>query len=186
MRFDATKLDGAVVVEADQHVDERGSFFRTFCEDELAKRGLPVRFPQCNISHNPRAGTLRGMHLNVVGHQESKLVRCVSGAIHDVVVDLREGSSTFLEWIGVDLTAGNGRALFVPEGFAHGFITLADDTDVWYHMGRAHEAGAGIGFRWDDPAFGIAWPAEPTLLSERDRTYPDFDPAVLSTWPPAS
>lgn len=173
MRFVPTELAGAVVVEPDRHGDERGSFMRTFCEEEFAAAGLPTRFPQCNISANRTAGTLRGMHLNVAGHWESKLVRCVRGAIHDVIVDLRPGSSTFGRWIGVDLTADNGRALFVPEGFAHGFVTLADDTDVHYHMGRSYTPGVDTGFRWDDPAFGIEWPRPPVVISERDATYPD-------------
>lgn len=179
MRFEATPLDGAVVVGLDRVADDRGSFARTFCEDEFAAHGLPTRFPQSNLSTNRRAGTLRGMHLNTVGHTEAKLVRCVRGAVHDVVVDLRPASPTYLRWFGLRLDPDEGRALFVPEGFAHGFVTLEDDTDVTYLMSRPFEAGVGIGFRWDDPAFGIEWPVAPTVMNERDRTYPDFDPALL-------
>jgi len=183
MRFEATPLDGARVIELDRHADERGWFARTFCEDELAAHGLPTRFPQCNLSSNRRAGTLRGMHVNVAGHWESKLVRCVRGAVHDVIVDLRPGSSTRHRWYGTELSAENGRALFVPEGFAHGFLTLVDDCDVHYHMGASYVPDAGRGFRWDDPTFGIEWPAPPVLLSERDATYPDFDPATFGLEP---
>ena len=119
------------------------------------------------------------MHYNAAPHSESKLVRCNAGAIYDVIVDLRAGSPTFCEWIGVELSAATGRALFVPEGFAHGFVTLADDTDVHYHMGRFYEGAAARGFRWDDPRFGIRWPLSPAVLSDRDATYPDFDPATF-------
>ena len=179
MRFEATRLAGAWVIEPERHGDDRGSFARAFCEDEFAAHGLPVRFPQCNLSTNVTAGTLRGMHLIVAGHCESKLVRCVRGAVHDVIVDVRPGSPTFGEWIGADLSADNGRALFVPEGCAHGFLTLADDSDIYYHMGRSFEPGVAIGFRWDDPAFGVRWPGAPTILSERDASYADFDPSIL-------
>jgi dTDP-4-dehydrorhamnose 3,5-epimerase len=179
MRFEATGLDGAVVIRPDRHVDDRGSFTRTFCETEFAAAGLPVRFPQCNLSANSRAGTLRGMHLNVEGHCEAKLVRCVRGAVHDVIVDLRRGSPTFLRWVGVDLAAEDATALFVPEGFAHGFVTLTDDADIYYHMSRAFEPGVAIGFRWDDPAFGITWPVQPRIVAERDLSYPGFHPALL-------
>jgi dTDP-4-dehydrorhamnose 3,5-epimerase len=179
VRFEPTPLAGAVVIRPERHADERGSFTRTFCEEEFAAHGLPTHFPQCNLSANVRAGTLRGMHLNLAGHEESKVVRCVRGGVHDVIVDVRPGSPSYLGWFGVDLTAANAVALFVPEGFAHGFVTLEDDTDVHYHMGRPFEPGVAIGFRWDDPAFAIEWPLAPTVMAERDRTYPDFEPARL-------
>ena len=179
MRFEATVIGGAVVIEPDRHGVERGSFARAFCVDEFAALGLPTRFPQCNLSANANAGTLRGMHLNVPGAMEAKLVRCVRGAVHDVVVDVRPGSPTYGAWTGVDLSADNGRALFVPEGLAHGFVTLTDDADIYYHMGRSFSPGVAIGFRWDDPAFGIRWPVVPTIISDRDATYPDFDPSIL-------
>ena len=179
MRFEATEIEGAVVIEADRQGDERGSFARTFCEDEFAAHGMPVHFPQCNLSANARAGTLRGMHLNTIGNAEAKLVRCVRGAVHDVIVDVRPGSPTHGRWVGVDLSADNARSLFVPEGLAHGFITLTDDADIYYHMGRSFRPGVAIGFRWDDPAFAIRWPRVPTVISERDAGYPDFDPSIL-------
>ena len=126
------------------------------------------------------------MHLNVAGYWESKLVRCVRGAVHDVVVDLRPDSPTNGQWLGIELTAANALALYVPEGFAHGFVTLEDQSDIYYHMGRAFEDGVAIGFRWDDPAFGIEWPIEPLVISERDRTYPDFVPELLTASPESS
>jgi dTDP-4-dehydrorhamnose 3,5-epimerase len=180
MQFQPTALDGAWVIDLDRHCDERGSFARAFCEEEFAEHGLVTRFPQCNLSTNERAGTLRGMHANVATHFEAKLVRCVRGAIHDIIIDLRPGSPTEREWLGVDLTAENGRALFVPEGFAHGFITLADTSDVYYHMSDFFHAEAARGFRWDDPAFGVRWPRPPAVISSRDASYPDFTPSLLA------
>ena len=179
MQFRDTPLDGPRVIELDIRTDDRGFFARTFCERELAEHGLPVHWPQCNLSRNTRAGTLRGMHYNRAPHSEAKLVRCVAGAIWDAIVDLRPGSRTRLRWFGVELSAAAGNMLYVPEGFAHGFVTLRDDTDVFYHMGRSFVADAARGFRWNDPAVGIAWPITPTRLSERDATYPDLDPAHL-------
>jgi len=176
MHFRETKLAGAVIVDLDPRADDRGFFARTFCEREFAGAGLPVRFPQCNLSRNKQAHTLRGMHYQAGPHHESKLVRCTAGAIHDVIVDLRPGSRTRFEWVGVDLTAENGRALFIPEGFAHGFVTLADGTDVFYQMGDFFQPEGARGARWNDPRFGIAWPVEPRVIAERDATYPDFDP----------
>jgi dTDP-4-dehydrorhamnose 3,5-epimerase len=178
VRFEATRL-GAVILHPESHVDERGAFTRTFCETEFEAHGIGPRFPQCNLSTNSAAGTLRGMHINVAGHWESKLVRCVRGAIYDVIVDLRPGSPSHGQWLGVELSATNALALYVPEGCAHGFVTLEDRSDIYYHMGRMFEAGVAVGFRWNDPAFGIEWPVEPQLMSERDRTYPDFAPDLL-------
>src|SRR5512134_3947705 len=132
MRFAEHELRGVYIVELERHDDERGFFARAFCEMEFGARGLPIRFPQCNLSRNQRPGTLRGMHYQAAPHQEPKLVRCVKGAIHDVVVDLRRGSSTRLRWVAVRLTAHGGEALYIPPGFAHGFLTLEDDTDVFY------------------------------------------------------
>jgi dTDP-4-dehydrorhamnose 3,5-epimerase len=175
MRFAEHELPGVYIVELDRHDDERGFFARAFCEMEFGARGLPIRFPQCNLSRNQRQGTLRGMHYQAAPHQEPKLVRCVKGAIHDVFVDLRPGSGTRLRWAGVRLTAQSGNALYIPPGFAHGFLTLEDDTDIFYQMGEFHVAEAARGFRWNDPAIGIAWPTEPLRISERDRTYPDLN-----------
>lgn len=150
-----------------------------FAEEEFAARGLPARFPQCNLSRNMHAGTLRGVHYNAAPHRETKLVRCTSGAIWDVVVDVRSGSSTRLQWFGMELSAARGDALFVPEGYAHGFITLRDATDVFYHMSRPYAAGAARGLRWNDPRLGIEWPVLPTIMSDQDRAYPDYNPATF-------
>ena len=179
MRFTPLALDGAWVIELERHEDERGSFARTFCEQEFAAHGLPTSFPQSNISTNRTSGTLRGMHFNTRAHWESKLVRCSRGAVHDVIVDLRSGSATHGRWVGVDLSAVDGTALFVPEGFAHGFITLQDDTEVLYQMGSSYVPDAARGVRWDDPAFAITWPRRPAVMSARDAEYPDYDPTVL-------
>jgi dTDP-4-dehydrorhamnose 3,5-epimerase len=175
LRFRETPLPGAYVVELDPLVDERGFFARASCEEEFAAHGLPTRWPQNNLSRNTRAGTLRGMHYNAAPAREAKLVRCVRGAIWDAIVDLRPGSAARFRWFGAELSAEAGNALYVPEGFAHGFVTLRDDSDVFYQMGRSFVAGATRGLRFDDPRVGIAWPVTPTLMSERDRTYPDFD-----------
>lgn len=175
MRFVATAIPGPVVIELEPHVDDRGAFARTFCVDELAAAGLPVEWPQCNLSINDRAGTMRGMHYNAAPHGEAKIVRCVRGAIHDVVVDLRPGSPTRFGHVAVELTADNRRALYVPADFAHGFLTLADRTDVHYHMSASYVPAAARGFRWDDPAFDLDWPAPPTVISAADATHPDVD-----------
>ena len=174
MQFTTTAIDGAWLIDLDRHDDDRGSFARTFCEAEFAANGLPVRFPQCNLSINRARGTMRGMHYNVTRFAESKLVRCVRGAIFDVAIDLRGDSPTRHRWIGFELSADNGRALFLPEGMAHGFLTLADDTDIYYHMGSAYQPDAARGFRWNDPRFAVSWPEAPTVISERDATYPDY------------
>lgn len=177
MRFRPTPLGGAVVVELQPHGDERGFFARTYCDREFAEAGLPTGWPQQNLSRNAQAGTLRGMHYNAAPHREAKLVRCTAGAVWDAIVDLRPDSATHLRWFGVELSAEAGNALYVPEGFAHGFITLRDHTDVFYLMGKPFQPGAARGFRWNDPRAGIVWPREPAVISDRDRTYPDLDPA---------
>jgi dTDP-4-dehydrorhamnose 3,5-epimerase len=178
MRFRETELSGAFVIELERHTDERGFFARTFCERELAAHGLPTRFPQCNLSYNGKRGTLRGMHYSVKPHPEAKLVRCTRGAIYDVIVDLRPGSATRGRWIAVELSAEAGNALFIPVGFGHGFLTLADETDVFYHMGEFFHAESQRGFRHDDPAYGIRWPSAPSVISERDANYPLLDGGV--------
>jgi dTDP-4-dehydrorhamnose 3,5-epimerase len=174
MIFQGTKLAGSWVIDLEPHADERGFFARSFCEREFAEHQLPSRFPQCNLSRNTRAGTMRGMHYQEAPHEEAKLVRCSTGAIYDVIVDLRPASPTRFEWIGVELSAENARALFVPKGFAHGFVTLANATDVFYHMSEFFRPEGARGFRWNDPRFGIAWPSTPTVISARDANYPDF------------
>lgn len=175
MLFRDLKVDGPVLVELQAHTDDRGMFARTFCADEFAAAGLPTDFPQCNISSNDAAGTLRGLHFNVEPFGESKLVRCVRGAIQDVVVDLRPDSPTRFEHASVDLTADNRLALFVPAGFAHGFVTLEDTTDVYYHMSGRYQSAAARGLRWDDPALRIEWAMEPAIISDADANRPDLD-----------
>lgn len=175
MLFTGTRLAGAFVVDLEPRRDERGFFARAFCEQEFARHELPTRYPQSNLSRNARRGTLRGMHYQAVAVPEAKLVRCARGAIFDVIVDLRKGSPTRMQWIGVDLSAESGRALFVPGGFAHGFVTLQDDTDVFYQMSEVYRPDGARGFRWNDPKFAIAWPLQPTVVAPRDAGYPDFD-----------
>lgn len=184
MQFEPTRLDGAWLIELDRHSDERGAFARTFCEEEFAAHGLPVRFPQCNLSFNTLAGTLRGMHFNLEPFGESKLVRCVRGSIHDVIVDLRPESASRLQSLGFGLSADNALALFIPAGFAHGFVTLSDNADVHYHMGEVFRPEVARGLRWDDPSIDIEWPVVPTIISARDAAYPDIDPAAFdpATW----
>jgi dTDP-4-dehydrorhamnose 3,5-epimerase len=175
MRFLPTPLPGAWVIELEQIDDERGSFARSFDAEEFAARGLNPAVAQCNVSLNTRRDTLRGMHYQAEPHGESKLVRCVRGAIFDVAVDLRPDSPTRCRWHGVELNAEDRLAFYIPAGLAHGFQTLTDDTEVLYQMGHAYVPDAARGVRFDDPAFAIEWPAaEKLVVSERDRTYPDF------------
>ncbi len=177
MIFNETKLAGAFVIEQELFADERGFFARSWSEREFAARGLDARLVECNISFNHRRGTLRGMHFQRAPRAQPKLVRCTAGAIYDVIIDLRRESETFKGWIGVELTAANRRMLYVPAGFAHGFQTLADDTEVFYQMSEVFAPECAGGVRWDDPAFGIAWPdnnGEERIIIARDREYPDF------------
>jgi dTDP-4-dehydrorhamnose 3,5-epimerase len=174
--FTSTKLSGAYVVELERHEDERGFFARAWSRDELAGQGLEAALSQCSISRNAVAGTVRGMHLQKAPHEETKLVRCTAGAIFDVIIDLRPGSDTFAEWIGVELDAERGAALYVPKGFAHGFQTLVDRSDVFYMISEPYAPSAASGVRWDDPAFAIAWPLPTRVISERDRSWPDHEP----------
>ena len=167
-----TQLDGAFVVEPEPVRDDRGFFARSFCQNEFRARGLDPAVAQCNISFNSRRGTLRGLHFQVKPHEEAKLVRCTRGAIWDVIVDLREVSPTRYQWFSVDLSADNHRALYVPPGFAHGFQTLVDDSEVLYLMSEFYHPESARGLRWDDPAFGISWPYADPVISSRDRSYP--------------
>ncbi|HEX8394658.1 MAG TPA: dTDP-4-dehydrorhamnose 3,5-epimerase [Longimicrobium sp.] len=177
MIFTETELPGAWIVEPERIEDERGFFARTFDAAEFCRRGLRDAFPECSVSYNARAATLRGMHFQAEPHAEAKLVRCTAGAIVDVVIDLRPGSPTHGRWTAVELSAQNRRALYVPEGFAHGFQTLVDATEVFYQISTAYHAASSRGVRWDDPAFGIRWPAaEARVISARDRAYPDYTP----------
>ncbi|WP_310395306.1 dTDP-4-dehydrorhamnose 3,5-epimerase [Hymenobacter sp.] len=174
MIFTETKLAGAFIIDLERRSDERGFFARSWCEDEFAAHGLHLPPLQANLSSNPTQGTLRGMHYQLPPHEESKLVRCTRGALFDVIVDLREESPTFGQWVGVELTADNFRQLFVPERFAHGFLTLTPHTDVTYQVSAKYAPGAEGGLRWNDPTLGIAWPAPPQLLSAKDQAHPDF------------
>jgi dTDP-4-dehydrorhamnose 3,5-epimerase len=178
MRFTETPLPGAWVIELDLLGDERGWFARTFDAAELEARGMNPAVVQCNASFNAQRDTLRGMHYQAEPHGESKLVRCVRGAIFDVALDLRAGSRTTRAWHGVELSAENRRAFYIPAGFAHGFQTLTEDAEVLYQMGHPYVPEAARGVRWDDPAFGIEWPAprEERTVSERDASYPDYAP----------
>jgi dTDP-4-dehydrorhamnose 3,5-epimerase len=175
MIFHQTDLMGVMEVRLDPRTDERGFFARSWCQDEFKVHGLDSALVQCNISFNKRKGTLRGMHYQIAPFEESKLVRCTSGAIYDVVLDLRRQSPTFKNWIAITLTAQSRNAVYVPEGCAHGFVTLEDCTEVFYQMSQFYSAASARGVRWDDPAFRIEWPEQVEVLSERDRTYPDFE-----------
>lgn len=175
MIFTETKLRGAYLLDLDKHEDERGFFARAWCVDEFKKHGLNQHLVQCNISFNKRRGTLRGMHYQGEPYEEAKLVRCTRGALYDVIIDLRRDSPTFKEWFSVELTAQNHRALYVPEGLAHGFQTLVDNTEVFYQMSEFFHPECARGIRWDDPAFGIRWPLPDSLIiSEKDRIYENW------------
>ena len=175
MLFTRTKLDDAYLIDVERHADERGFLARTFCEREFAEQGLPMRIVQNSTIHSPRRHTLRGLHYQEAPHREIKLVRCTRGSIFLVMVDLRPESRTRNDWLGVELSAPNERLAYVPEGFAQGYQTLEDDTEVLYQMSHHYVPEAARGVRWDDPAFGIDWPpAEERLISERDRAWADF------------
>jgi dTDP-4-dehydrorhamnose 3,5-epimerase len=174
MIFTETSLKGAFVIDLERLEDERGFFARSFCEREFGSHGINTKFVQCNISLSRMRGTLRGMHYQAVPHEEIKLVQCTGGAIFDVIVDLRSESETFGKWYSVELTGENMRMLYIPKGFAHGFLTLVDDTQVFYQMSEFYEPGYSRGVRWNDPTFNIYWPAEIRVISTRDREYPDF------------
>ena len=174
MIFSPTKLSGAVVVDLERREDDRGFFARSFCQREFEDHQLDPCVSQCNVSFNVRRGTLRGMHWQAAPHGEAKLVRITRGAVWDVIIDLRPDSPSYAQWFGVELTADSRRALYVPDGFAHGFQTLVPDTEVFYQMSTAYVPGAERGLRWNDPAFAITWPIEPPVMSQRDAAYPDF------------
>lgn len=179
MIFTATEIEDVVLIEPERLADERGHFARTYDADAFARRGLDPRIAQCSNSFNARAGTLRGMHYQADPHGEAKLVRCTRGSIFDVAVDLRPDSASFGRWAAATLSADNGAALFIPSGCAHGFQTLADETEILYQISVPYAPGAGRGVRWDDPAFAIDWPPPPAggrTMSERDASYPDFRP----------
>lgn len=174
MIFTETALAGAYVIDVEKITDERGFFARSWCRKEFEQHGLNSDFVQCNISYNSMRATLRGMHFQLPPYEEVKLVRCVQGAIYDVIVDLRRDSSSYCHWQAVELNEKNRRALYVPEGFAHGFLTLTDDTEVLYQMSSWYEPDYAKGIRWDDEVIDIKWPQKPQCISRKDLTYPDF------------
>jgi dTDP-4-dehydrorhamnose 3,5-epimerase len=175
MIFQEVKLKGAYIIELEPIEDERGFFARTFCRKEFEKHGLNPALVQCNVSYNRRKGTLRGMHYQVAPFSEAKVVTCLSGSIYDVIIDLRIESPSYREWLAIELTARRPRRmLYVPESFAHGFQTLENDTEVFYQMSESYHPDSARGFRWNDPAFNVEWPAGDRIVSRRDQSFPDF------------
>ncbi len=179
MIFIPTDLEGVFLIELQKLEDERGFFARTFCQREFQEYGLEPNLAQCNLSYNKVLGTLRGMHFQISPHQEAKLVSCTQGAIHDVIIDLRPDSPTYMKHLAMDLSADEHNALYVPAGFAHGFLTLQPDTCVFYQISEFYTPGYARGFRWNDPAFGIKWPGEVKMISDRDANYPDYSIDLL-------
>jgi dTDP-4-dehydrorhamnose 3,5-epimerase len=175
MTFVETKLGGVFEVDLELNSDERGFFARSWCEREFANQGLESKLVQCNISLNRRKNTLRGIHYQAAPFAETKLVRCTAGAVYDVVLDLRRESPSFKQWFGVALSAENRKAIYIPEGCGHGFLTLTDDAEIMYQMSEFYHPEAARGVRWNDPSFQIQWPGNVEVISERDRTYPDFE-----------
>jgi len=174
MKFIETKLKGAFVVEMEKLNDERGFFARAWCQKEFESHGLTSMVVQANVSYNRKKGTLRGMHYQTAPYQECKLIRCTRGAIYDIIIDLRTDSATYKHWTAVELTADNYTMFFVPQDFAHGFLTLVDDTEITYQVSQFYTPGSERGIRFDDPAFNIQWPQEVTIISDKDRNWPDF------------
>lgn len=174
MKFVETKLKGSFIIDPERLEDDRGFFARSWCDREAKQYGLEPEWRQCNISYNKARGTMRGMHFQAPPFEEAKLVRCTMGAICDVIIDLRPGSLTFKEWISVELSSANLRMLYIPEGFAHGFLTLQDQSEVFYQMSEFYVPELARGVRWNDPAFGIEWPIDVSVITEKDRTFPDF------------
>ncbi len=178
MVFTATDIEGALVIDVERQEDERGFFARSWCLREFSAHGISAEFAQSSVSLNRTRGTLRGLHYQAAPHEETKLVRCTQGVIYDVIVDLRGSSATFLRHVGVVLSADNRRAVYIPKGCAHGFLTLSDHAEVLYHMSQFYEPTAARGVRWNDPQFGISWPEPVRVIDDRDQTYPDFHPAL--------
>jgi len=171
MKFIETKLKDAYIIEIEPISDDRGFFARSWCQQEFSNRGLNPNLVQCNISFNLKKGTLRGMHYQANPHEEAKLVRCIRGAIYDVIIDIRPDSSTFKDWLSVDLNADNRKMLYIPEGFAHGFQTLDDNSEVFYQMSNFYHPESARGIRWNDPEFQLEWQIESKIISERDLSY---------------
>ena len=174
MLFKPLGLAGAFVIEPERHVDSRGHFARTFCAEEFRKQGLDTQVAQCSVSFNKKKGTLRGMHFQTAPFEETKLVRCNRGAIYDVIIDLRRDSATFKQHFAIELNERNGTMLYIPPGFAHGFQTLEDETEVHYQMSNTFSPDHARGVRWNDSAFRIKWPEDERIIIERDQKYPDF------------
>jgi dTDP-4-dehydrorhamnose 3,5-epimerase len=172
MKFTPTPLADAYLIDLERHTDERGTFARTYCVREFAEHDLDPTIAQCSMSWNVRRGTLRGMHYQAAPNEEAKTVRVVAGAIFDVIVDIRPSSPTSGKWFGTEVSAASGRAIYVPKGFAHGFLTLTDETVVHYQISEPYAPDYARGFRYDDPDVGIAWPFSPVVISERDRNLP--------------
>lgn len=179
MIFTPLPLDGAYLIEMERICDLRGHNARAWCAQEMAEHGLATTVAQINVIRNATMGTLRGFHFQHPPLAEAKLFRVTRGAIHDVIVDLRRESPTFLQWCSVELSAGSGRMLYVPERFGQGFLTLEDDTELTYQVTAPYSPGHGDGFRWNDPLFGIDWPLAPRVISDKDASWPDLDPEVL-------
>lgn len=176
MKFTETKLNGAFIITPDSIEDDRGFFARVFCRHEFEEHGLNYDMVQCNISFNRNKGTLRGMHYQTAPHSEVKLIRCTAGSIYDVIIDLRPESGTFKQWIAAELSEQKHQMLYVPEGFAHGYQTLEDETEVFYQVSAFYKQASERGVRWNDPAFGIKWPLPVTSVSIKDLSHPDLEP----------
>lgn len=174
MIFCETRLSGSFVIDPERLGDERGFFARSWCEREFKDHGIETKFVQCNISFNQKMGTLRGMHYQAALYEEAKMIRCTMGAIYDVIADLRPKSLTYKEWVSAELTSDNRRMIYIPKGFAHGFLTLTDNSEVFYMMSEFYAPGFGRGIKWNDPVLGITWPAEVRVISSQDQSYPDF------------
>jgi len=173
--FHETTLKGVFLIEVERNEDDRGFFARTFCQKEFESHGINWKVSQCNISYNRKKGTLRGMHFQIKPHEEAKLVRVTKGIVYDVILDLRPDSPTFKNWITIELSSDNRKSVYIPEGLAHGFQTLQDDTEVFYQMSELYHAESARGLRWNDPAFSIKWPIEEKIISTKDSQYPDFE-----------
>jgi dTDP-4-dehydrorhamnose 3,5-epimerase len=174
MKFVQTELQDAYFIDPERMEDERGFFARTWCKHEFENQGLSASLVQCSISFNHKKGTLRGMHFQAIPHEETKLVRVTMGSVHDIIVDLRPTSKTYLKHIGIELNAENRTMIYIPKGFAHGFITLRDNTEIVYQMSEFFTPEAGRGIRWNDPTLKIQWPEQIRIISDRDKHWPDY------------
>lgn len=174
MIFTETKLKGAFIIDLELLTDHRGFFSRAWCAREFSKHGLSDKLCQCNLSQNIHSNTLRGMHYQTAPYQEDKIVRSIRGAIYDVIIDLRKNSATYKQWLGIELTAENRRMIYIPKGFAHGFITLVDDTELFYQHSEFHAPNCEKGIRYNDPAFNITWPTDVKIISDRDKNHQDW------------